>query len=141
MEAETRQMMFNSVKLVTSLKPGETITREDLIDALREPLPDDVQSEATLRHAFRHYILRGGIKNADAIVTYEEAAKLAKSTVDALRAAAYRGKLIKLGIMTVQWDGRHRRGITLRSLAEYKRWSLAKFEAAAHQVEKWRAKN
>ena len=138
MNKELRLAMLNAVKLVTRLEPRENISREDLIDALRQPLPDVDENEATLRHAYRHYILRGGIDNADAVITYEEAARFSGSTVDALRAAAYRGQLVKLGTMNVESDGRHRRGITLRSLAEFKGWTFTKFETAAREVAKWR---
>lgn len=138
MDREKRRMMLNEVRLVTELKPGEKISREDLIDGLRLPIPDYEESEPTLRHSYRHYVLRGDIVNADSVITYEEAARLADSTVDALRAAAYRGQLVKLGTMNVEGDGRHRRGITLRSLSEYKRWPLEKFQKAARQVAKWR---
>ena len=76
MNKELRRAMLNAVKLVTRLEPREKFSREDLIDALRQPLPDVDENEATLRHAYRHYILRGGIDNADAVITYEEAAKI-----------------------------------------------------------------
>ncbi len=138
MDPELRRAMRNAASLVARLRPGEKISQEDLVDALRAPLPDVVEDEATLRHSYRHYVINGGIDNADAVVTYEEAAELAKSTVDALRSAAYRGQLVKLGTINVEGDGRERQGITLRSLAEFKRWPLEKFESAAAQVAKWR---
>ena len=138
MDREKRRAMLNAVRLVLSLEPGETITREGAIDMLRKPLPDVEENEATLRQAYRHYVLQGGIQNANAVITYEEAAKLANTTVDALRAAAYRGQLVKLGTMNVESDGRMRRGITLVSLAGFKGWPLEKLQEAARQVAEWR---
>ena len=138
MDQELRRAMRNAVVLAESLRGRSTISPQEVIDALRAPLPDVEENEATLRHSYRHYVLSGGIDNADAVVTYEEAAELAESTVDALRSAAYRGQLVKLGTMNVEGDGRERQGITLRSLAEFKRWPLEKFESAAAQVAKWR---
>ena len=138
MNQETRRAMLNAVKLISRLKSGEKISREDLIDALSKPLPDVDEDDATLRHAYRHYVLRRGIDNAEAVITYEEAARLSSSTVDALRSAAYRDQLVKLGTMNVESDGRKRCGITLRSLAEFKHWPLKKFQEASRQVAKWR---
>ena len=138
MDQELRRAMRNAVVLAESLRGRSTISPQEVIDALRAPLPDVEENEATLRHSYRHYVLSGGIDNADAVVTYEEAAELAESTVDALRSAAYRGQLVKLGTINVEGDGRARQGITLRSLAEFKRWPLEKFESAAAQVAKWR---
>ena len=138
MDDEKRQMMLNQVRLATKLKPKEKISREDLIDILAQPLPDVDESEATLRHAYRHLILNRGLDNANAVVSYEEAAKLSGTTVDALRAAASRGKLVLLGAVDEFSDRRKRTGMTLRSLAEYKKWNLKELEAAARKVAKWR---
>ena len=136
MNPELRRAMRNATKLVAMLEPGGTITRERVIDVLREP--DFPESEGTVRHGYRHYVIRGGITNADAVITYQEAGQLSGSTIDSLRSAAYRGQLVKLGTINVEGSGRERRGITLRSLAEFKRWTHGEFEAAALQVAKWR---
>ena len=138
MDPELRRAMRNAASLVARLRPGETISREELIDALRAPLTDVEESPATLRHYYRHHILSAGLKNADAVVTYEEAAKLSGSTIDGLRSAAYRGQLVKLGTMNVEGDGRDRIGITLSSLAAFKRWPFQKFQEAAAEVARWR---
>ena len=136
MDPALRRAMRNAARLAARLKSGEETTPKEAIDILRAP--DFPEDEATVRHSYRHYVIRGGIENANAVITYTEAAHLADTTVDALRSAAYRGKLIMLGTLNVEGDGRRRRGITLRSLAEFKRWPLARFEEAARQVAKWR---
>ena len=59
------------------------------------------------------------------------AAKLAGTTVEAVRQAAYRGDLVKL---TVLWNGRQRTGVTLASLAAWRRWPHTRFEEAGREV-------
>ena len=134
MDKLTRRALHNAAALVARLEPGESISREDLIDALRQPdLPDDQRpSDAIIHHAYRHYVLRGGIENAETVLTYEEAAELAGISVAAVRQAAYRGRLVKLG--TYRYD-RERSGVTLRSLAEWRRWTHSELKAAARRVE------
>ena len=138
MDKLTRRAIWNAVSLVEKLKPGEVISREDLVDALRRPLPPDVRgpSDAVLRHAYQVRIIRSGIEGAEReIVTYSEAAELAEVSEESLRQAAARSRLTKLGV----WQhGRERRGITLQSLAEFKRWPLERFQEAAAQVARWR---
>ena len=121
MNPELRRAMRNATRLVAMLKPGEKISREQAIDVLRAP--DFPEPEPTVRHGYKHYVMRGGIQNADAIITYREAAELASTSVDALRSAAYRGDLVTLQSRTSRPGVRERTGITLRSLAEFKRWT------------------
>ena len=132
MDKLTRRALWNAVSVVESLKDGESITREALVDALRRPLPDITPSEAEIRHAYRHYIIRAGVQNADDVVTYAQAAEFAGTTVEAIRQAAYRGRLAKLGVYRY---GREWSGVTLRSLAEWRGWSAAQLKAAARQIE------
>lgn len=135
MDRLTRQALWNAACVVAGLKPGDAISLEDLIDGLRRPLPDTPPSDAEIYHAHRFHVLHGGIKNAETVVTYEEAANLAETTGAAIRQAASRGRVVKLGVF---WNGRERSGITLRSLSEWRRWPLDKFNEAARQVAKWR---
>ena len=65
------------------------------------------------------------------MVTYRQAAELAETTVAAIRQAAYRKDLIRL---TVYRNGREWSGVTLRSLADWRKWSHERFEAAAARV-------
>ena len=133
MDNLTRRALWNVVSAVERLKDGESITREELVDALRQPRdPDDAPSDAVLRHAYRHHILRAGVKNADDVVTYELAAELAGKKVEAIRQAAYRRRLVRL---VAYRDGRERTGVTLRSLAEWSGWSGDEMKAAARKVE------
>ena len=82
MDTQTKRAIYNLVILVESLKPEQTVTRQELIDRLRRRIPtDNLPSEAELRHAYRHLILNAGIKNAEQVVTYRQAAKLADTTV------------------------------------------------------------
>ena len=144
-----RQAMWNSATLVAKLKPGESITREDLIDALRRPLPvlgiydrpsddrpsDDMPSDREIFHAFQYYVIQDGIKNTEELLTYKEAARISETSADALRQAARRGRLIRQYFYRY---GYKRAGIPLKSLAEYKGWDHDQFQAAAEQVAKWR---
>lgn len=132
MDNLTRRALWNATSVIEKLEPGEQIKREDLIDALRRPLPaDGVPPDATIHHGYRHHVLRGGIRNAEAVVTYEQAANLAGTTVEAVRQAAYRGSLVKLA---TYFHGRERSGVTLRSLAEWRNWTHEQFTAAAGRV-------
>ena len=132
MDDLTRRALWNAASLAAGLEPDQSIDRTAVIDALRRPLPDVFPSDAEIFHAYRYYILRGGIPNAEAVVTYGQAAELAETTVEAVRQAAYRGQLVKLG---TYFNGRERSGVTLRSLAEWRQWTLAEFNAAARRVE------
>ena len=132
MDTQTKRVIYNLVILVESLRPSQTIARQELIDRLRRRIPaDNLPSEAELRHALRHLILNAGIKNAEQVVTYRQAAKLAETTVAAIRQAVYRKNLTRL---TVYRHGREWSGVTLRSLAVWRNWSLERFEAAAITV-------
>lgn len=135
MDTQTKRAIYNLVILVESLKSEQTITRQELIDRLRRRVPaDNLPSEAELRHAYRHLILNAGIKNAQQVVTYRQAAKLADTTVAAIRQAVYRKNLTRL---TVYRHGREWSGVTLRSLAAWRNWSLERFEAAARAVKEY----
>ena len=133
MDRLTRRALHNAAALVASLEPGEAISREDLIDALRQPdLPDDLRpSDAVIHHAYRHYVLRGGIGHAATIVDYSLAAELSGTSVEAVRQAAYRGRLEK---QSVYRYGRERAGVTLQSLAGWQRWSPQQSEEFARRI-------
>ena len=78
------QALLNAALVVEKLEPGQTITREDLIERLRKPLPAirDCPSDAVILHAYRHYVINAGVSNVHRIVTYEEAATLANKSVE-----------------------------------------------------------
>ena len=132
MDRLARQALHNISRLVASLGPNETIDRETLIERLRAPLPDVPESEATLRHAYRHYVLKGGVRNAQLVVTYAEAAELADKSVEAVRQAAHRGRLLTT---TEYILGRERKGVYLDSLRDWLGWSHDDFEEAVRQAE------
>lgn len=134
-----RQALWNSAMLAASLKPGQSITREELIDTLRQPLPKVwnegyYPSDQDIIHNFRLYVIRAGIDFSEDVVTYSEAARLSDSTEEAIRQAAARGRLNRRNVFQY---GRMRIGVTLDSLAEYKGWDHEMFKAAAEQVAKW----
>ena len=132
MDKLTRQALWNAAALVAGLEPGQSITREELIEALRRPLPDDVPSDPHIYHAHRFHVLKAGIKHAATVVTYEQAAELADTTVEAVRQAAYRGRLDKISVYR---HGRERVGVTLQSLADWQRWSPDQIEEVARRVD------
>ena len=136
MDKLTKRALWNAVSLVEGLEDGGTITKEAIVDALRRPLPDITPDDTQIFHAYRHLILRAGVKNADKVATYEEAAELAGTTVAAIRQLAYRGKLVKLGTYV---NGRERRGVTLRSLGEWCGWSPDELKDAAAKLESFEA--
>lgn len=133
MDNMTRQAYRNAATVVASLKEGESITREELVDQLRAPLPsiDARSTDASILHAYRHYILNAGVSQPYDVVTYEEAADLAGKSVQAIRQAAFRGVLMKT---TQFWGGRNRTGVYLNSLADWCRWSGAEFRAAEREL-------
>ncbi len=131
MDKQTKRALWNAAQAIASLRPNESVTREELIESLRRPLPEATPSEAVIRHAYRHYVIFGGIRNAEEVVPYGLAAILAGSTIEAVRQAAYRGDLVKL---TVFWHGKTRTGVTLASLRDWRRWSHERFLAASRQV-------
>ncbi len=132
-----RQALRNAALLVASLEPGETITREWLIEELRRPVPPASarESDAVIRHSYRHYVLNAGVSNATQIVSYSEAAALTGKSVEAIRQAAYRGSLKK---MTEYRDGRERSGVVLQSLADWCNWPVEHFEESARLAAEWR---
>ena len=134
-----RQALFNTTRLVTSLIPGQSITREQLVSTLQEPLPkfENGQSyppDEKIIGNFIFYVLRGSIDYPVDIVTYSEAARLGDTTEEAVRQAASRGRLTQRHVFRY---GRVRTGVTLNSLAEYKGWDHDTFKAAAEQVAEW----
>ena len=131
MDRRTKRALWNAAQTIASLKRGESITREELIERLRRPLPESTPSEAVVRNGYRHYVICGGIRNAARVVPYGLAAHLARTTVEAVRQAAYRGDLVKL---TVLWNGRERVGVTLESLAAWRRWPQKRFEDAVREM-------
>ena len=138
-EEDFLRLAWNAASAIASLKPGESISREDLIDALRRPLPDpDLRpSEAIIRQSYRYYVLRAALDGADMVVTYPEAARLTGKTETAIRQAAYRGHpLVRL---STRFMGRERKGVTLLSLAAWMRWPYHVFAAATMKVPGWRA--
>ena len=134
MDPLKRQALYNAFKLVASLNPREKIVREELIDALRRPVPPaaERESDAVIRHAYRHYIINADVDNAERIVSYFEASVLTNKSVEALRAAAYRGTLAKV---TEFRDGRDRVGVTLRSLADWCNWDQRYFEESGRLLD------
>ena len=132
MDTQTKRTLYNLVVLVGSLRPGQHITRAEIIDRLRRRVPvDHLPSEAELRHAYRHLILNGAIHNAEQVLTYRQAARLAGTTPAAIRQAAYRRDLVSLSVFRA---GREWSGVTLRSLAEWRKWSQERFQEAADAV-------
>ena len=140
MDNLARQAFWNAALLVEKLEPGETITREKLIKQLRRPLPPiaERQSDATISHAYRHYILNAGVSRAYDVITYDEAADLAGKSIAAIRQAAYRGALIKT---TQYWAGRERTGVYFKSLADWCDWPPDRFQDAEKELEKLRKLN
>ena len=133
MDNQTKRLSCNVVTLMKSLEPDKRTTRKALIEHLRRLVPEEiVPSEPVLRHAYRHLVLNNGIKNAEQVVTYRQAAELARTTVPAIRQAVDRKDITRL---TVYRYGREWSAVTLRSLAEWRRWSQERFEVAARMVE------
>ena len=125
-----RQAMRNAYILVTNLKnDDDTITRAELLDVLRQPLPprSECESDAVIRHAYHLTVLNAGVQRAYQIVTYEEAATLAGKSVEAIRQAAYRKAISK---STEYWNGRERTGVFFESLAGWCKWSGQQFKEA-----------
>ena len=129
MDPLKQQALLNAALVVEKLKPGETITREDLIEGLRKPLPpaSECPSDAVILHAYRHYVINAGVSNVHRIVTYEEAATLANKSVEAIRQAAYRRTLMK---STEYWNGRERTGVFLNSLSAWCKWTPQEYQQA-----------
>ena len=133
MDSLKRQALMNAFTVVEKLKPGQPITRENLIEALRKPLPAvrECPSDAVILHAYRHYVINAGVCNVHRIVTYEEAATLANKSVEAIRQAAYRGTLMK---STEYRDGRERVGVFLNSLEKWCGWTSQEYQEADRQL-------
>ena len=132
MDTQTQRVLYNLVVLVGSLRPDQHITRTDIIDRLRRRVPvDHLPSEPELRHAYRHLILNAGVANGEQVVTYRQAARLADTTPAAIRQAAFRKDLVNLSVFRA---GREWSGVTLRSLADWRKWSPERFQEAADAV-------
>ena len=123
------QALLNAALLAEQLEPGQTITREELIERLRKPLPTirDCPSDAVILHAYRHYVINAGVSNVHRIVTYEEASTLANKSVEAIRQAAYRGTIMK---SAEYWNGRERTGVFLKSLSDWCKWTPQQYQDA-----------
>lgn len=135
MEREAITILFNLVYTIERLRPGETISREALVNALRHSddpalmgLPDDAVWKSV-----RRCITYAGIKNPDRVVNYRQAAALAETSVGSIKQAVYRGNLVKL--RAYGDDGRLRSGVTLLSLAEWRRWSRERLLAAVRRID------
>ena len=126
MDALKRQALLNAARVVTKLEKGDTITRDDLIEELRQPLPSGsgYPSDAEILHAYRLYVINAGVQNIYQIVTYEEAAALANKSVEAIRQAAYRRTLMK---STEYLNGKERTGVFLKSLSNWCKWTPAEY--------------
>ena len=129
MDSLKRQALLNAALVINKLRPGQTITREELIDGLRKPLPptSECPSDAELLHAYRHYVINAGVTNVHRIVTYEEAATLSNKSIEAIRQAAYRGTIMK---STEYWNGRERTGVFLKSLSDWCKWTSEEYREA-----------
>lgn len=135
MKREAITILFNLVYVIERLRPGESISREALVNALRDAddpallgLPDDAVWKSV-----RRCITYAGIKNPDRLVNYPQAAALAGTTVGSIKQAVYRGSLLKL---SAHGDGgRLRSGVTLLSLAEWRRWSRERLLAAVRRLD------
>lgn len=137
MREDHRQALWNAAMLVASLNRGEPITREEIIEELRRPLPpaDQRETDAGIRHAYRHYITNAGVENAMRIVTYVEAAALTGKSVQAIRQAKYRGAVLGT---TEYRDGWERTGVYLRSLADWCNWTPQYFEESTRLLDAMR---
>ncbi len=132
MSSETKRILYNLIVLIESLGPEHSITRKEAVERLRRPVPiEDLPSEAVIRHACRFLILSAGVKNAEQVITYRQAAELADVTEDAIQQAVYRKDVISL---TVHRDRHEWSGVTLRSLAEWRKWSHERFVEAANRA-------
>ena len=129
MDPLKRQALWNAALVAAKLEPGQTITRDDLIEELRKPLPSGSGSppDAVILHAYYLYVINAGVQNVYQIVTYEEAATLANKSVEAIRQAAYRGTLMK---STEYLNGRERVGVRLKSLANWCEWTPQEYREA-----------
>ena len=129
MDPLKRQSLLNAARVVEKLNPRETISREELIEELRKPLPAvrECPSDTVILHAYRHYVINAGVANVHRIVNYGEASTLANKSVEAIRQAAYRGTIMK---STEYWNGRARTGVYLTSLAEWCGWTSQEYQEA-----------
>ena len=133
MDALKRQALLNAARVVAKLEKGNTITRDDLIAELRQPLPSGSRrpSDAEILHAYRLYVINAGVQNSYRIVTYEEAASLANKSVEAIRQAAYRRTLKK---STEYLNGKERSGVFLNSLANWCKWTSQEYREADRRL-------
>ena len=133
MDVLKRQALLNAARVVAKLEKGNTITRDDLIEELRQPLPSGsgCPSDAEILHAYRLYVINAGVQNSYRIVTYEEAASLANKSVEAIRQAAYRRTLVK---STEYLNGKERSGVFLNSLANWCKWTSQEYREADRRL-------
>lgn len=128
MDRETKLALLNAAITIATLKPGEMLSKEQLIDRLRRPLRSLPPSNV-IRHAYRYYVVNGGIADTEQVVSYEVAADLADTSVQAVRVAAHRGLVTKLTVYG------KRPGVTLRSLADWRGWSHEQLKQAARAAQ------
>ena len=133
MDALKRQALLNAARVVAKLEKDDTITRDDLIEGLRQPLPSGsgYPSDAVILHAYRLHVINAGVQNSYRIVTYEEAASLANKSVEAIRQAAYRRTLMK---STEYLNGKERSGVFLKSLANWCKWTPQEYHEADRRL-------
>ena len=126
MDKETRLALFNVSIFASKLKPGESVPSERFFEVMARR-PDVLPSDAVIRHAYRHYVINRGVPQAERVVSYSDAGLLAGTTVAAIRQAAYRRRVTPL---TEYLNDRERRGVTLRSLGEWRGWTQEQFHTA-----------
>ena len=137
MDRLKRSALLNAVYVIEGLEPGQSITREDLIEELRRPLPvgSGCPSDAEILHAYRHCVENVGVLRVYRTATYEEAATLTKKSVEAIRQAAYRQKLVK---STEYLNGKVRTGVYLKSLADWCGWTAEEYQEADSRLKSMR---
>ena len=140
MNNEARQALWNSSMLVANLEPGQSISREEIIDALLQPVPKMSEdgfcpSDQQIIQIFRRVVLLNGLLSSNDVVTYSEAARLSDSTEEAIRQAVTRGRL---RTAPINRHGRTRSGVTLESLAIYKNWDCRRSRTIDEEVVKLR---
>lgn len=130
MDKETRLALLNISIFASELKPGESVPSERFFEVMSKR-PDILPSDAVIRHSYRHYVTNRGVPHAQRVVSYSDAAQLAGTTVAAIRQAAYRRRVTPL---TEYLDGIERRGVTLRSLAEWRGWTQEQLQKASRSL-------
>ena len=134
MECRERQAIRNAYRVIERLEPGETISREDLIEALREPLPPPgiVEYDAAIFEGYRYFVERAAVNDAPVILTYREAARASGKSEAAIKQAVYRGTL---RATTLRKNGNPvRSGVYFHAFANWCKWSTEQRQIAADEV-------